>query len=80
MAKGEEFVTEESKKEIFYNVINAGLAGGISFFSAVMATGSIDLRTIVVAAVAAGLVALVKFKNYWDGEQNEYQKKMLSFF
>jgi len=60
-----------NKHEIIYNIINAGLAGGLVFVGA-LADGSISLKGVCVAGIAAGAVILLKFKEYWDGEKKEY--------
>lgn len=72
-------VIKNNKDEIIWNVINAGLAGAISFFSALVATGELNWKVIGIAFITAALVAIVKFKNYWDGEKKEYQVKMFKF-
>ena len=72
-------ISQQNKKEIFYNIINALLAGGISFFSALLATGELNFKVVVIAFITSALVAIVKFKNYWDGEKKEYQTKIFKF-
>ena len=72
-------ITQENKKEIFYNLINSGIAGGISFFSSIIATGKLELATFIIAFCVAGSVALIKFQNYWTLEKKEYSNKILNF-
>lgn len=72
-------VSEENKKEIFWNFINAGIAGAISFFSAIIATGNIGSKEIFLSVGIASVAALIKFKDYWDGEKGEYTSKLLNF-
>ena len=67
------------KKEVIWNVINSVLAGAISFFSALIASGQLNWKVVGVSLITALLVACVKFKNYWDGEKKEYQAKIFRF-
>ena len=73
-----QLITDENKKEIFYNFINSALAAGLVFVGACVA-GNIDAATLLAAFGAAAIVFLTKFKNYWDGEAGEYSKKVFNF-
>ena len=73
-----ELVSEENKKEIFYNVVNAGLAGGLVFLGS-LTSGDITFKGLCVALLASLVVVLTKFKNYWETEKPEYSKKLLNF-
>jgi len=66
------------KPEITWNIVNSLLAGGLVFLGACTA-GSITLRGIIAALVAAGIIAVTKFKDYWAGEQGEYTTKLFNF-
>ena len=68
------------RKEIAWNLINAGLVGAISFFSAVMATGKLNLQNTLIALFAAIVVALIRFQDYWLKEKNEYCNKIFKIF
>ena len=70
---------KKNKHEIIWNCINAGLAGGISLFSAFAAVGNFTSRVFFVAICSSIVVALIKFKDYWDGERKEYQKNIFNF-
>jgi hypothetical protein len=59
-------------KEICWNIVNSLLAGAISFGSAVIATGEVNTAVILVSSITAGLVALIRFAEYWKSEENEY--------
>ena len=60
------------KKEICWNIVNSLLAGGLVFLGA-LTSGEITKAGIITSLVAAGIVALAQFKDYWKGEQNEYR-------
>jgi len=69
-------VIKKNRNEIIWNIINALLVGAISFFSALVAAGQLNWKVVGVSVITAALVVCVKFKNYWDGEQKEYSKKL----
>jgi len=70
--------TPEQKKEIFYNIINSGIAGLLVFLGAAL-NGGIDLKAILSGFIAGLIAAAVKFKDYWDGEKTEYSTKLINF-
>lgn len=72
-------ITEENKKEIFYNFVNAGIAALISFFSALLAAEHVTWEVVLISICAAALVLCIKFKDYWDKEKPEYTKTLLTF-
>lgn len=65
-------------KEIVWHSVNSLLAGGLVFLGA-MSTGKIDFETIVLAFVAAGIVCLSQFKDFWTAEKPEYSPKLFKF-
>lgn len=71
-------ISEENKKEIFYNIINSLLAGALVFFGALL-NGGFDIKAVVIAIITAAITAIVKFKDYWDGEKSEYCKGLMNF-
>lgn len=72
-------IEEQNKKEIFYNLINCVLVFFISLASAIVATNfNWTWEGFGVAGIMAFLTALLKFKNYWDGEKGEYSKRLLN--
>jgi ABC-type multidrug transport system permease subunit len=72
-------IVKKNIDEIIWNIINATLAGAISFLSALIASGELNWKVVMVSLITSLLVAFVKFKNYWDGEQKEYSKKLFKF-
>jgi len=68
-----------NKNEILWNLINSGLAGLLVLLGS-FADGNISLTGFIAAAVAAGAVAINKFKDYWDSEKGEYSQKSFNFF
>jgi len=68
----------EQKKEVMWNIINALLAGALVFFGACV-DGNITLKGLIAALMAAFVVAITKFKDYWTTQEGEYQNRMFSF-
>ena len=58
-------------KEILWNIINSLLAGILVILGA-FTDGEITSKGIIVAFVAAGIVGITQFKNYWNKEEEEY--------
>lgn len=71
-----QLISEQNKKEIFYQIINALLVGFISFLSALVAAGEITGKVCFVALLSSMLVLFIAFKKYWDGEASEYTAKL----
>lgn len=73
-------ITDENKKEIFYNIVNSILAGALVFVGSI-ADGNITKEGLMIAVGVSSVVALTKFKNYWSEEKREYCKnnKFLNF-
>lgn len=69
---------KNQKNEILWNIVNSLLAGGLVFLGACTA-GNIDFEAAITALVAAGIVAITKFQNYWGKEEGEYSTKLFSF-
>jgi hypothetical protein len=74
------------KEEIFYNVVNSILAGAIAFFSSLVtaiASSGFDSHELLISAAigftTSFLIALYKFKEYWDGEKSQYQCLIFKF-
>lgn len=70
---------KERRNEIIWNIINSILAGLIAFLSSIVTMFSnqnLDLenigKAITIAVVASLLIAVVKFKDFWDGEKREF--------
>lgn len=62
---------KSQKKEVIYNLINAGLAGSLVLLGS-FSTGSLTTEGIC-AAITAGLIVMItQFKSYWDKEKPEY--------
>jgi hypothetical protein len=73
-----DILNEGQKKEIFYNLINSGIAGLLVFLGACL-NGGIDLKAILLAFITGLIAAAVKFKDYWDGEKTEYSTRLINF-
>jgi hypothetical protein len=63
-----------NKNEIIWNLINSGLAGMLVFLGA-CTNGNLNLKTIGIAILAALIIVVSKFKDYWTGEEKEYKNK-----
>lgn len=66
-------------KEITWNIVNSLLAGGLVFLGA-CTSGGLNAQSIMAALTAALIVAITKFKNYWELEEAEYKEKILFNF
>jgi hypothetical protein len=60
------------KKEIAYHVVNALIAGLLIFLGS-LTTGKITLEGVFYSIVTAAIVALAKFKEFWDGEESKFK-------
>jgi len=67
------------KNEIIWNIVNSLLAGGLVFLGG-CSTGQINLNTIVFSLIAAGIVAITKFRDYWKTQEGEYSTNKLFCF
>jgi len=72
-------VSNENKKEIFYNFINSALAGGLVFLGS-LTSGSITWQGVGAGILAGGIVMLTKFKHYWEAERPKYSRTSLFSF
>jgi hypothetical protein len=64
-------ISEKNRKEILWNMINSLLAGALVLLGA-LTDGKITWAGLVLALVAAGIVAVSQFKDYWTKEKKEY--------
>jgi hypothetical protein len=71
-------ISKENKKEIFYNLINAALAGGLVLIGS-LTSGELTARGLLISFIAALAIMITKFKEYWDSEKSEYSRKVFSF-
>jgi len=69
---------ELNKTEIFYNLINAALAGGLVFLGA-LTSGNLTWTGVVAALIASLIVIAAKFKEYWSSQESEYTPKIFNF-
>jgi len=67
-----------NKKEIMWNIINSLLAGALVLLGS-LTNGNISFQSFMIAIVAAGIIAISKFKDYWNLEQSEYSNKIFNF-
>ena len=51
--------------ELKWNLINAGLAGVLVLLGA-LASGDVNVRSLGAAVIAAAIVSVNLFKNYWN--------------
>ena len=65
---------KDFEKEILYNIVNSLLAGGLVFLGG-LSSGSLSWHTVTAATIAAGIVALTKFREYWTGKGKIFKGK-----
>jgi len=63
--------TEE--KKIFWNIINSILAGGLVFLGS-LTSGDITVQGLIGGMIASGIVAITKFRDYWQTVENEIKE------
>lgn len=71
-------ISEENRKEIFYNVINSLLSGLLVFFGS-LTSGNITIQGVLFALGTSGAVFIAKFKEYWETEKKDYCKGLFNF-
>lgn len=64
-----------NKYEILWNLINAALAGMLVLVGS-LANGGLSIDGVLAAFLAAALVIVVKFKDYWTKQEKEYCDKL----
>ena len=69
---------DAERREILWNVINSGLAGLLVFLGG-LANGGLTWKGAGAAVVAALIVAVTKFRDFWSGEKKEYSKLLFAF-
>ena len=72
-------ISDDNKREIFYNLINSFLAGILVFLGSCTA-GGITKEGLLIAGATSLIVAVNKFKGYWESEKKEYCKTTLFNF
>jgi hypothetical protein len=58
--------------EIYYHLVSSAIAASLVLAGAISA-GGIDKKALLTAAVSAVVIFLVKMRDYWDGEKEEYE-------
>ena len=66
-------------KEIMYHLINSVLAGSLVMLGSFTTAQEITHEAIFFAFLASAIVAVSRFKEYWDGEATEYSTKLFKF-
>jgi len=67
---------ENQRKEIMWNLINSTLAGALVLLGNLM-SGGITIGGVATALGAALVIAITKFKTYWETQEKEYQGKVM---
>jgi hypothetical protein len=70
-------ISQQNRKEIFWNIINALLVGGV-FFLGSLSSGTLSFQGIFFGLITAMAVALTKFQKYWAKEEKEYCKLLFN--
>lgn len=64
--------------EIGWNIINSALAGVLVFLGAI-ASGNFTFQAFAVSLVAALIVVVTKFRDYWSTQESEFRRNMFNF-
>jgi len=67
-----------NKNEIIWNLINAGIAGALVLLGS-LSTGEFNLKGLCLAIIAALIIAVTRFRDYWMKEEGEYTTKLFKF-
>ena len=71
-------IKSSQKKEIIWNIINSLLAGGLVLLGS-FSTGNINSQGFILAFIAASIIAVSRFKEYWAQEEQEYKCYTINF-
>lgn len=66
------------KQEIIYKIVNSLLAGVLVFLGTCV-DGELTLKGMGISVAASLIIAITKFKEYWDGEESEYSNRLFTF-
>jgi len=69
---------DAERREILWNVINSGLAGLLVFLGG-LANGGLTWKGAGAAVIAALIVAVTKFRDFWSAKKKEYSNMLFSF-
>lgn len=69
---------KNNRNEILWNIINSLIAGSLVFLGS-LTSGKVTWQGVGFAILAFLTAAVVKFKEYWDGEKKEYSTKLFKF-
>ena len=67
-------------KEWMKYFVDCALAFGISFLSTTLATSNINLTTIIINVMTGLLIALIKFRDYWQSHLPKSKNTPSIFF
>jgi len=59
-------------------IVTSSLSGALVFFGA-FSTGHIDVKSLVAAVAAAAVVALTKFKDFWNNQEEAERRELFTF-
>lgn len=69
---------KKNLNEIIWNIVNSLLAGALIFLGA-LTNGNIDEKTILIAGMTAGIIAISQFRDYWKTQEKEYTGSLKLF-
>jgi len=70
---------KKNADEIKWNIINSLLAGSLVFLGS-LTDLKFEWLGLAAGLIAAVIVVVTKFKDYWDREKKEYSQKLFKFF
>jgi len=71
-------ISQKNRKEIFWNIVNALLAGGLILLGS-LSSGNFTTQGIILSIVASLTVMLTKVQHYWKKKEREYCKVLFNF-
>lgn len=64
-----------NKEEIIYHAVNSMIAGALVFLGYFIGAGEIiSMKGLLISMAAASMVAVTKFKDYWQNEKDVIEK------
>lgn len=69
---------KKNKHEIKYHIINSLISGVLVMLGA-FTSGNFSFKAVTFGVITSLIVAIIKFRNYWEKEEKEYSSKIFNF-